>query len=70
MRERDLILEVFPNLGDTMTKEQAMKKLREILFDENYINEKVAGSLGGAVSGGFLVYDGNVYKRVKEAEEL
>ena len=65
MRERDLILEVFPNERDEKTYEEAMGKLIEILSDENYIREKANGSLGGSVASGFLNRNGNVYKRVK-----
>lgn len=61
----DLILRVFTTVGQEMTKDEAIAKLKEEIANDPNKEQKAAGSLGGAVNGGTLIRIGDKYKRVK-----
>lgn len=61
----DLITQVFIKPNQEMTKEMAMKKLKDLMPNDPNKEEKAAASLGGSVASGFLVRNGNIYKRMR-----
>ena len=47
--------------GQTMTKAAIYTALLGRLSGDPYAREKAAGALGGAVNGGYLTRNGNIY---------
>lgn len=64
-KNEDTILKIFTKVGQIKTKSEAYNELLSFYENDKYKEEKAAGSLGGAVNGGTLVYDGEFYKRIK-----
>ena len=65
MREFDMILKVFDNIGDSLSIKTAYSRLIELNKNDPYAKAKAAGSLGGAVNGGTIVRHENFYIRVR-----
>ena len=60
-----MILKVFQKVGDSFTIADAYTSLIALYPNDPHSKEKAAGSLGGAVNGGTLVRNGNIYTRVR-----
>ena len=50
MREFDMILKVFDNIGDSLSIKTAYSRLIELNKNDPYAKAKAAGSLGGDLS--------------------
>lgn len=47
--------------GQAMTKADIFTALLRLLLGDPYAAQKAAGALGGAVNGGYLTRNGNIY---------
>lgn len=61
----DLIIRVFTKCGQTMSMQEAMGKLMDIMKNDPQKSKKAAGALGGAVKNKFLVRNGENFTRVR-----
>ncbi|MBW9154303.1 hypothetical protein [Clostridium estertheticum] len=60
-----MILRVFTKIGQSFTIANAYTVLIALNPNDPNAEKKAAGSLGGAVNGGTLVRNGNIYTRVR-----
>lgn len=60
-----MILKAFQNVGDSFSIADAYALLIALYSNSPHSKEKAAGSLGGAVNGGTLIRNGNIYTRVR-----
>jgi len=60
-----MILQVFKNIGDRKTIADAYASMLEVYSGQSYPHKKAAGSIGGAVNGGTIVFKNGYYERVK-----
>lgn len=65
MIRKDMILNVFTNVGDTLSIAIAYSRLIALYGSDPYAKKKAAASLGGSVNGGTLVRVGNFYIRIR-----
>lgn len=60
-----MILQVFKNVGSTLSIADAYTTLISLYSNEIYPTKKAAGSLGGAVNSGTIILRNGYYTRVK-----
>ena len=60
-----MVLQVFKNVGSTLSIADAYNALVLLYSMEGYPKQKAAGSLGGAVNGGTLILKDGYYIRIR-----
>lgn len=60
-----MILQVFKNVGCTLSIADAYTALLSLYSNQIYPVKKAAGSLGGAVNGGTIILKNGYYTRVR-----
>jgi hypothetical protein len=60
-----MILNVFKNIGSTLSIADAYTSLISLYSNQVYPAKKAAGSLGGAVNGGTIILRNGYYVRVR-----